>query len=99
GIGAGLGWCCNGASGFIGSDVVAAVRAAGPAEKLVAFTMEGRGIARGGDAVAGGGIVTSGTMSPCLDVGIGMAYLPADGATVGTAFQVDVRGTLRDAVV
>jgi len=98
-IEAGLGWCCTEASGFVGSDAVAAARAADPAEKLVAFTMDGRGIARAGDAVKGGGVVTSGTLSPCLQVGIGMAYLPADHAAVGQAFAVDVRGTLRDAVV
>jgi aminomethyltransferase len=98
-IEAGLGWCCTEVTGFIGSEAVAAVRAAGRAEKLVAFTMDGRGIARTGDPVAGGGVVTSGTLSPCLQVGIGMAYLPADRAAVGEAFAVDVRGTLRDAVV
>jgi aminomethyltransferase len=98
-IEAGLGWCCTEASGFIGSAIVAAVRAAGPTCKLVAFTLDGRGIARQGDPVVDGGVVTSGTMSPVLDVGIGMAYLPADRARVGERFQIDVRGTLRDAVV
>ncbi len=52
-IEAGLGWCCTEASGFIGSAIVAAVRAAGPTCKLVAFTLEGRGIARQGDPVVG----------------------------------------------
>ena len=33
----------------------------------------------------GGGEVTSGTLSPCLGVGIGMAYVPAERAAVGTA--------------
>ncbi len=98
-IEAGLGWCCTEASGFVGSEAVAAARAAGPVEKLAAFTLDGRGIARPGDMVAGGGVVTSGTLSPCLDIGIGMAYLPADRAAVGERFAIDVRGTLRDAVV
>jgi aminomethyltransferase len=98
-IEAGLGWCCTEASGFIGCDAVAAVRAAGPQEKLAAFTLSGKGIARPGDAVVGGGTVTSGTLSPCLEVGIGMAYLPAPLAVVGTPLRIDVRGTLRDAVV
>ena len=35
-IEAGLGWCCKEETGFIGSDAVAAQRAAGPAERLVA---------------------------------------------------------------
>ncbi len=98
-IEAGLGWCCKEETGFIGSAAVAAVRAAGPAEKLVAFTLSGRGIARHGDPIVGGGTVTSGTLSPSLDIGIGMAYVPAQRAAVGTALQIDVRGTLRDAVV
>ena len=52
------------------------MRAAGPAEKLVAFVLE-RGVARPGNAIVGGGVVTSGTFSPSLEVGIGMAYVPA----------------------
>src|SRR3954451_8319094 len=39
-IEAGLGWCCKEDTGFIGSDAVRAVREAGPAERLVAFTMD-----------------------------------------------------------
>src|SRR5918999_589941 len=77
-------------------------RAAGgpaPAEKLAAFAMTGPGIARQGNAVEGGGVVTSGTMSPCLDVGIGMAYLPAGKAEPGTPIEIDVRGKRRTAEV
>jgi len=98
-IEAGLGWCCAESTGFIGSDVVAAVRAAGPAERLVAFEMTGPGIARQGNPIRGGGAVTSGTFSPCLERGIGMAYLPAGRATPGTEIEIDVRGTTRPAVV
>jgi len=47
-----------------------------PPEKLVPFVLTAEGIARPGDAVVGGGVVTSGTFSPSLEVGIGMAYLP-----------------------
>ena len=98
-IEAGLGWCCREATGFIGSDVVARVRAEGPAEKLVAFEMTGPGIARQGNPVAGGGVVTSGTFSPCLERGIGMAYVPTERAEPGTDLEIDVRGTPRAAVV
>ncbi len=66
-IEAGLGWCCKEDTGFIGSDAVRAVREAGPAEKLVAFEIDGPGIARQGNPVIGGGVVTSGTLSPCLE--------------------------------
>jgi aminomethyltransferase len=98
-IEAGLGWCCKEQTGFIGSDAVAAARVAGAAEKLVPFAIEGPGIARQGNPVLGGGVVTSGTFSPCLERGIGMAYIPADRAEPGTRFEIDVRGTTRPAVI
>jgi aminomethyltransferase len=98
-IEAGLGWCCKEDTGFIGAEAVRAVREAGPAERLAPFAMTGPGIARQGNPVRGGGEVTSGTMSPCLGIGIGMAYLPADRAEPGTAIEIDVRGKLRPAEV
>ena len=98
-IEAGLGWCCAEKTGFIGADAVAAARAAGPAEKLVAFKIDGPGIARQGNPVIGGGVVTSGTFSPCLEHGIGMAYLAAERAEPGSVFEIDVRGSTRPAVV
>jgi aminomethyltransferase len=98
-IEAGLGWCCKEDTGFIGSEAVRAVREAGPAEKLVPFVLTGPGIARQGNPVVGGGEVTSGTLSPCLGVGIGMAYVPAARAQPGTDLEIDVRGKLRPAEV
>jgi glycine cleavage system T protein (aminomethyltransferase) len=98
-IEAGLGWCCKEDTGFIGSDAVRAVREAGPSERLRPFRLTGRGIPRPGNAIAGGGVVTSGTLSPCLDIGVGMGYLPADRAEVGTEIEIDVRGKTREAVV
>jgi aminomethyltransferase len=98
-IEAGLGWCCREDTGFIGASAVRAVRESGPAEKLVAFAIDGPGIARQGNAVVGGGAVTSGTLSPCLGVGIGLAYVPAENAGVGTRLEIDVRGKMRPAVV
>ncbi len=98
-IEAGLGWCCREDTGFIGSQAVRAEREPGPAEKLVAFVIDGPGIARQGNRIVGGGEVTSGTLSPCLGVGIGLAYVPAERAAVGTHLQIDVRGKMRPAVV
>jgi aminomethyltransferase len=98
-IEAGLGWCCKEDTGFVGSEAIRAVRESGPDEKLAAFRLTGPGIARQGNPVVGGGEVTSGTLSPCLDVGIGMAYLPADSAVEGHALEIDVRGKSRPAVV
>jgi len=98
-IEAGLGWCCKEETGFVGADAVAAVRAAGPIERLVPFAFTGPGIPRQGNAVVGGGEVTSGTLSPCRGVGIGMAYVPAERAALGTQLEIDVRGKVRPAVV
>jgi aminomethyltransferase len=95
----GLGWCCKEDTGFIGAEAVRAVREAGPRERLAAFRMTGQGIARQGNRVVGGGEVTSGTMSPCLGAGIGMAYVPAERAQPDTELEIDVRGKVRAAVV
>jgi aminomethyltransferase len=98
-IEAGLGWCCKEDTDFIGSDAVRTVREAGPREKLVAFVIDGPGIARQGNQILGGGEVTSGTLSPCLGRGIGLAYLPAEHAGIGTHIEIDVRGRTREATV
>lgn len=98
-IGAGLGWACVESTGFIGAEPIAAIRAAGAAQKLVPFVISGPGIARQGNPVLGGGEVTSGSFSPSLERGIGMAYVPAVAAIPGTPLRIDVRGTIRDAVV
>ena len=45
------------------------------------------------------GRLTSGTLSPSVGVGIGMAYLPCDIAQVGTAVSVEVRGRMIPAEV
>jgi aminomethyltransferase len=98
-IEAGLGWCCKEQTGFIGSDAVAAVRREGPREKLMPFLIDGPGIARAGNQVVGGGQVTSGTYSPCLERGIGMAYVSAQRAEPGARIEIDVRGRTRAAVL
>jgi aminomethyltransferase len=98
-IEAGLGWCCKEDTGFIGAGAVRATRERGPSEKLVPFALTGPGIARQGNPVAGGGEVTSGTLSPCLEVGIGMAYVPVEKAEPGTQIEIDVRGKTRAAEV
>jgi aminomethyltransferase len=98
-IEAGLGWCCKEDTGFIGADAVRAVREKGPEETLVPFKMTGPGIPRQGNPVKGGGEVTSGTMSPCLGIGIGMAYVPSGNAEPGTPIEIDVRGKLRAAEI
>jgi aminomethyltransferase len=102
-IEAGLGWCCKEETGFIGAEAVARARAEGPAERLVPFALTDRGIPRQGNAVLAAGeqagVVTSGTMSPCLEQGIGMAYVRSDLAQPGTEIEIDVRGKRRPARV
>jgi aminomethyltransferase len=89
-----------GRAGAGGADVTAAQGEADRRpDRLVAFAVEGPGIARQGNPVVGGGEVTSGTLSPCLGVGIGMAYVPAARAAIGTRLEIDVRGKIRPAVV
>lgn len=104
-IEAGLGWCCKEATGFIGSEAVAAARTEGTAERLAAFTITGKGIARQGNEIidlgdgAPGGVVTSGTHSPSLEKGIGMGYVRTGLDEVGTEIEIDVRGKRRAACI
>ena len=100
-IEAGLGWSCKEETGFLGSPAIAAARAEGTAEKLAPFLIEGAGIPRDGNPVLQDeetvGTVTSGTFSPSLQVGAGMAYLRSDLADPGTEIEIDVRGKRRAA--
>jgi aminomethyltransferase len=100
-IEAGLGWCCKEETGFVGADAVARARRESAAEKLAPFEIEGAGIPREGNPVLRDGetvgVVTSGTFSPSLERGIGMAYLAADLAVPGSAVEIDVRGKRRPA--
>jgi aminomethyltransferase len=98
-IEAGLGWACKEETGFIGAGAVEQARSKGTEQRLVPFAITGPGIARQHNPVIGGGVVTSGTLSPVLGYGIGMAYLPADRTAPGTAFEIDVRGKTRSAEV
>src|SRR4051794_16505007 len=96
-ISAGLGWVCAFDKDFTGADRLRAVKDTGPERKLVAFVMEEKAVPRAGMPVAGGGTVTSGTHSPSLDRGIGMAYVPTALAATGAELTVDVRGNPRRA--
>ena len=99
-ISAGLGWACKLDTGFVGSEVLSDID---PVERLVPFAFTGRGIPRPGNPVVvdgePAGVVTSGSLSPCLETGIGMAYVPNAASEPGTAIEVDVRGKLREAEV
>lgn len=81
---------------FLGSDVLKRQKTDGTRRRLVGFEMRDRAIGRHGYEVYMGGeqvgVVTSGTQTPFLKKAIGMAYVPSDRATLGTEFEVDVRG-------
>ncbi|WP_028063336.1 glycine cleavage system aminomethyltransferase GcvT [Solirubrobacter soli] len=98
-IEAGLGWCVKEDTGFIGAEAIKVARQNGPSELLVPFVITGGGIARQGNPIHGGGEVTSGTLSPSLNEGIGMAYVPIDKSEPGTTLEIDVRGRTRTAEV
>jgi aminomethyltransferase len=98
-ISAGLGWTCALDKDFTGAEELRRIREAGPERRLVAFVMEEKAVPRTGMAIDGGGVVTSGTHSPTLDVGIGMGYVPASSADPGTELTLDVRGRPRRARV
>jgi aminomethyltransferase len=102
---AGLGWIVGWqkTAAFVGADRIRAQKADGPARKLVGFALTERGIARHGYTVvscgAPVGVVTSGTQTPFLKKAIGMAYVPAALAAVGTSLEIDIRGKATPAVV
>ena len=98
-VSAGLGWACALEKDFSGAVVLRRIKEEGPARRLVAFVMEDKGVPRQGMPIEGDGMVTSGTHSPMLDVGIGMGYVPAALAQPGTELVIDVRGRPRRARV
>jgi aminomethyltransferase len=45
------------------------------------------------------GVVTSGTQSPSLNLGIGLGYVPADSTKPGTIIEIEIRGRRCAAIV
>jgi aminomethyltransferase len=80
---------------FIGKGALDEQKRTGVSRKLVGFEMTAPGIARHGykaHTAGGEGIVTSGTQTPFLKKAIGFAYLPIAAASIGTDFEIDIRG-------
>jgi aminomethyltransferase len=98
-IEAGLGWACALDKDFTGVGVLRRQKEEGPREKLVAFVMDESGIPRQGMLIAEGGEVTSGSLSPMLGKGIGLAYVQAANAGPETTLTIDVRGREKKARV
>ena len=94
---AGLGWAVGwGKDAFWGKDVLVAERSAGPRRRLRGLVAQGRGIPRPGYSVTLTadvplGDITSGTFSPTLRKGIGLALVPAQ-IHPEAELGVDIRG-------
>jgi aminomethyltransferase len=89
---------------FNGRSVLAGQKAGGTKKKLVAFKMVGKSapprphypiLANGANI----GVVTSGTQSPSLGIGIGMGYVPTEYAKPDTKIEIEIRGKRFAAVV
>jgi aminomethyltransferase len=84
-------------SNFIGRDVLVETKVKGPREKLVPFRMKEKGppprphyaVFENGERI---GEVTSGTLSPSLNWGVGMAYVSTARAKVGAQIDIEIRG-------
>jgi aminomethyltransferase len=89
---------------FTGREVLLNTKENGPPQKLAAFRMEGKGppprphysVFSDGERV---GEVTSGTLSPSLNYGIGMAYVSAPRAKIGTNIEIEIRGQKFPAII
>jgi aminomethyltransferase len=82
---------------FIGRDVLLNTKEKGPREKLVPFRMKEKGppprphygVFENGERI---GEVTSGTLSPSLNWGVGMAYVSTARAKMGAEIEIEIRG-------
>jgi len=82
---------------FTGREKLLKAKTNGARERLIAFKMNGKGppprphysLFSGGNRV---GEISSGTLSPSLNIGIGMGYVSAASAKIGTPLEVEIRG-------
>ncbi len=97
-IEAGLEWVVKPAKEFIGRDAIARAKANGVRRRLVGLEVHGRQTIRNGHPIYRGGQtighVTSGPLSPALaGRNLGLGYVAAEHATIGTEVEIDIRGT------
>ncbi|GAB2771874.1 glycine cleavage system aminomethyltransferase GcvT [Salinimicrobium soli] len=95
-IEAGLGWITKFTKDFVNSEALKEQKEKGPDRKLIGFELDERGIPRQGYDIVDDngkviGVVTSGTMSPSLEKGIGMGYVPTEVAAPGSKIYIQVR--------
>lgn len=93
---AGLGWITKFTKDFTNSENLKKQKEAGVTKKLVGFEMQERAVPRQGYEIvdaAGNviGIVTSGTMSPSMSIGIGLGYVAVANSTVDSAIFIRIR--------
>jgi aminomethyltransferase len=104
-IEAGLGWITKFSKKFTASDFIQSIKEKGAERKLVGFEMIERGIPRGhyevydAEGLKKIGEVTSGTQSPTLSKGIGMAYVDIQHAKAGTPITIQIRDKKLKALV
>jgi aminomethyltransferase len=95
---ANVAWAVNFQKGdFVGSQALLAQKEGGVTRRSVGFELLEKAVPRHGFKVLSPaaqviGEVTSGNLSPLLQKGIGLAYVPPQYAEPGTAIMVDVRG-------
>lgn len=93
---AGLGWITKlNKPSFVGQSVLKEMKEQGVPRKLVAVKMKDKGIPREeypvfveGEEI---GVVTSGTMSPLLKVGIALALVKSSSVVIGTEVEIGIR--------
>ena len=81
---------------FVGRETLVKTKEFGPREKLVPFRMKEEGpppaaayfVFQNGERI---GEVTSGTISPSLNWGIGMAYVSSAHAKIGAEIDIEIR--------
>lgn len=93
---AGLGWITKFTKEFIDSDYLKKQKENGVTRKLVAFEMIDRGIPRHDYRILDAnnqpiGIVTSGTMSPSMKVGIGLGYVDIAYTGLDSEIFIEIR--------
>ncbi len=96
---AGLGWITKlDNDDFIGKDVLVKVKEEGVNKRLVAFVLRDSGFPRKGFEIHKDGnlvgTVTSGTVSPILEKGIGLGYVNKDQSKIGTMIEIKIRDKL-----
>ena len=93
---AGLGWITKFSKDFVNSEALAKEKEQAPKQKLIAFELEERGIPRQGYEIVDNngikiGFVTSGTMSPSLNKGIGLGYVSSAMSEPGSEVHIQIR--------